>query len=807
MNHSDITARLAHDATLAPEAKGLVTAALGGAAGEAAPEQAGEPAHDPADDDSTSGTPAGGVFLKRLKVQGFRGIGSEVTLDLQPTPGLTVIAGRNGSGKSSLAEGLEVALTGTSYRWKKRAAQWQGSWRNMHRSPPTIEATAVQSTGETIDVRVEWDDDANLSEQRTTVTRGGSDCSLAELGWSTPLATSRPLLTYEELGTILTDTPSALHDALSRMLGLDDVAAAVRSLGEQKKYAALPKKELSDARAALTSRLEAITDPRAATALSLASARTPDPAALREVAAGVDASTLGRSAGLRDLVALQVPDRASVQTSADRLRGAVSRLASLADDGVAALERRLAVLGAALTAHEHEGDMTCPACGVGQIDAARAAQVATEAEAARATLGELTAARAELADARQRARAVVAAVPRALHRPTEGAVEEFRVAALEAWQAWAALPDDDLALADHVTGRCPTLAEAVDRLQGAAAADAESLDEQWAQVAGSVAAFADVVERWAAAKPTAAHTAAAHKWLQDQEIVLKNERIAPIAEQAARIWELLRQESNVEISGIALHGANTRRKVEIKAEVDGVESGIAVLSQGELHALSLALFLPRATLDSSPFRFVVLDDPVQAMDPAKVDGLVVVLGEIAEKHQVIVFSHDDRLSAAVRRSAVPATVLEVTRGSSSAVSIANTYTPARRYLQDAAALVKDEHLPDVAMRRVLPGLLRMAVEAQARDRYFVVGLGAGHSHVDLEKTWDTTHTTRKRVALALGLADIADWERNRSYPFRTRALTVTATAVHAGLDGEVGRALAATSLLVDELARTGRSPR
>ena len=64
------------------------------------------------------------------------------------------------------------------------------------------------------------------------------------------------------------------------------------------------------------------------------------------------------------------------------------------------------------------------------------------------------------------------------------------------------------------------------------------------------------------------------------------------------------------------------------------------MSQGELHALALALFLPRASLNESPFRFVVLDDPVQAMDPAKVDGLVALLSEIAETRQVVVFAHD-----------------------------------------------------------------------------------------------------------------------------------------------------------------------
>ena len=56
--------------------------------------------------------------------------------------------------------------------------------------------------------------------------------------------------------------------------------------------------------------------------------------------------------------------------------------------------------------------------------------------------------------------------------------------------------------------------------------------------------------------------------------------------------------------------------------VDGVPgAALGVMSQGELHSLALSLFLPRATLSESPFRFVVIDDPVQSMDPARVDGL------------------------------------------------------------------------------------------------------------------------------------------------------------------------------------------
>ena len=70
---------------------------------------------------------------KRITVAGFRGIGPRSQLNLDPQPSLTVISGRNGSGKSSFAEALEVALTGNTYRWSDdRPAVWRQHWRNIH---------------------------------------------------------------------------------------------------------------------------------------------------------------------------------------------------------------------------------------------------------------------------------------------------------------------------------------------------------------------------------------------------------------------------------------------------------------------------------------------------------------------------------------------------------------------------------------------------------------------------------------------------------------------------------------------------
>ncbi len=60
------------------------------------------------------------------------GIGSPATLPLLPGPGLTVVAGCNGSGKSSFAEGFEVLLNGGLRRWASLPAVWHEGWRNLH---------------------------------------------------------------------------------------------------------------------------------------------------------------------------------------------------------------------------------------------------------------------------------------------------------------------------------------------------------------------------------------------------------------------------------------------------------------------------------------------------------------------------------------------------------------------------------------------------------------------------------------------------------------------------------------------------
>ena len=73
-----------------------------------------------------------GAFLNRSSRSAVSAASGRVRVPLHPGPGLVVIAGRNGSGKSTIAEALEMALTGKSYRWLNRTAVWTGNWRNLH---------------------------------------------------------------------------------------------------------------------------------------------------------------------------------------------------------------------------------------------------------------------------------------------------------------------------------------------------------------------------------------------------------------------------------------------------------------------------------------------------------------------------------------------------------------------------------------------------------------------------------------------------------------------------------------------------
>jgi hypothetical protein len=214
------------------------------------------------------------------------------------------------------------------------------------------------------------------------------------------------------------------------------------------------------------------------------------------------------------------------------------------------------------------------------------------------------------------------------------------------------------------------------------------------------------------------------------------------------------------------------------------------MSQGELHALGLSLFLPRATVEQSPFRFVLIDDPVQAMDPAKVDGLAQVLADVAADRQVVVFTHDDRLADAVRRLEIPATVWEVQRGERSAVELRPNADPVSRYIDDARAMALTRNLPSDLRGELVATCCRSAVEAACHVKIRRVRLGRGEAHADVEKLISVARSTREKVTLAVfddpgRGSELLGTVRSEQGGRAVDALQHCRQGAHHGLDGDL----------------------
>lgn len=770
------------DAGLADDVKNAVLNALAAVADSA----------DAADADAVP------TYLTHIDVVGFRGIGGQARLDLDPIPGLTVVSGRNGSGKSSFAEALELALTGTSYRWLKKESMWADSWRNLHR--PEVCAIkvgfAAEGTGP-FTVGVDWPADAELTDRRSWTRIGAGDRvdGTASLGWSRPLELCRPVLSYDELGRLFDGGPSALYDALAKLLGLELLSDAEKWLATELKSSKDARGRADDERHRLISALADSTDERAERAIALLKSR--GGASLDDVlalATGADAEGHRVASSLRKLTGIETPTLDQIADVSEQLRMAADSATAARNALVDSTSARMELLQAALRLHDHVGDTACPVCGRGHLDDDWASAARRQISTTEDALGEYRAASTAISKARAAAAALCV---RAAAAPEIAGVVMTTLAIYnDAVAAVADKPDGATELASHLEATLTAVAAAADDLRAEAADLLKARDDSWTPLAAQLGAWVPSERAARELDPYVKTMAAAKKWMNERASPFRNLRLESIAAQARKIWGQLRQESNVDLGEITLQGTATRRRAVVGGSVDGQPTkALPVMSQGELHALALALFLPRATALASPFRFVVLDDPIQAMDPAKIDGFVRVLDEIAQTHQVVVFSHDDRLASIIRETGTDARLIEVVREAGSKVRPRPAINPALRQVNDVFAFIKDNRLPDPIKVRVMPGLFRLAVEAAAKQAYFTRQSLAGSTRAESEAAWESARKTATRLALAVHgdpTADLTQWLNAK--PERKSTLYVCNSVHGDGVDASMGQ--------VRELERT-----
>ncbi|MFW6721970.1 AAA family ATPase [Streptomyces sp. MAR4 CNY-716] len=724
---------------LAPEAAALLRDVLP----EPVPEQAGH---------------AGPVYLRSVTAAGWRGVGAEVTLDLSPGPGLTVIAGRNGTGKSSFAEAAEMALTGSNARWdgpnggKARPVVWRQGWRNLHESAAPRISVAVTLGGSAAPVTVHrtWYG-GEVKAARTAVVRAdGTEMKLEECFAPSMLDLYRPFLPYSELGSMVDGPLSELYRKISTFIGLGllsemDARLAAR-LKEHKDVEALP----GPLRTAAVEVLTGLDDPRADVARQALDGRTPDVAAVRALLDRDAVPDKGENDRLRGLAALSGPDEAEVRGALARLREAAAAVEDVRHSDAEDARRLAALLESALE-HRRRSESfgpDCPVCGTaGRLDEEWAEAARDEIERLQREAAGAEEARRVLNGARRAVHDLVQPVPDLLRS------EESDLASL--WREWTLCRSltDPAELADRVGHLAPALSAACRQVGAEAVRRLADRDAIWRPAAVRLAEWVTAAEaaQEATGRRKVAH--AARTWFRKLTDELRNERMSRFGDRAQGVWTKLCESSSVSLGRVDLTGTAQRGSVQLDVSVDDQEApAYSVMSQGELHSLALSLFIPRATHEGSPFGFLVIDDPVQSMDTQKVEGLAAVLSECARHRQVVVFTHDTRLEQALAHLGIEATIRHISREENSHVTIEERSDPVAQALDEARAVSLDPSLPQSVADRVVPTMCRAAletacVEAARRtlrdERGHLLGL------TEFEKRVSALVRTKEYVALAV----------------------------------------------------------
>ena len=864
-----VNKRLDLDNDLDDDAKLYVMAALDGTLDEVI-EDGNEREQTPRSD--TPETPAG-AYLRRLSVAGFRGIGPRADLEVVPGPGLTLVVGANGTGKSSFAEGLEFLLTGRNSRWQDKSAEWRQGWRNLHaQDPPELEANfAVDGQPEETLVSRRWPSaDAQNIEDHTVE-------GLEVLEWQAALDTHRPFLSYDQLSAIVDKGPSARFDAMAAGLGLERLTEAreqlrSRYLDDQRAYRAAREQ-----RDELLAELQALDDERAS---RVRGALTEEPWRLERihhVLEGVlddedlveDASrpaglqrmppsygdrrlwllqrspvVYGYASDLPDedsgvsneapppyrrrpldllqrLATIEFPTAEEVEETYQKLRDMVPRLQAIRGSNEKSAALRYAALRAALRVHAHDGDQVCPACETGRLDERWKNPAEERLKILESEAKEASEASAHLFDLVVECEELTLGPPECLAEAKRVDIDASDV--FQAWAEWEfvlgdepGFPEQDelaqdieprssrdhpvwkdvhspdnlplfestfslseqglLQVGGQLIARGADVRAALEKLRERARAELDRRENQWRPIRRQLLEWLPTARRGQDAAARMATVRAATDWLTRVEDDVRAERFRPIAERARRFWETMGKGSSVSLEGLTLAGQANRRHLELTTSIDGqAGAALSVMSQGELNALSLSLFLARALLPESPFRFLVIDDPVQAMDPTKVEGLARVLAEAAEERQVIVFTHDERLPAAARRLRIDHRLLAVTRRENSQVQCQPVQEPVQRHLADARAVWLTDPLDDETRQRVIPGFCRQALEAACVEAVWRNRTAAGQDYAATER--DVNHAQTLNAKLTLVLLDDANGNhqdmRNALYQsFGTRSRDV-----------------------------------
>jgi len=626
-----------------------------------------------------------------IELEGFRGFVRKERLDLDADA--ILVRGENGSGKTSLIDGFLWLFCGRLQYLEDRV-------RHLRRDEDVVRSRfAAGAARVTLQIKSDGHMFAftRTGDQKGTTleaTRDGRPVAAAEhaladlFGHPSPPSLQTAVLTWgllrQDAVRATLDTGGALHERLAAIVGLEQVSGFATAATQAPRNLLTERTALRKVLAALEQRhAEAVKRERDAAEELAAGPRTAEPleAELRRLASQLplgcqltvpDDTTLatvehlGRSLGDVSAALAALRRRRElwqqhVSATPERVEDAERAVATARTRVEASSRAGPATVQLARAALEVLDDDACPVCGQ-EVDRAtltsRLQGMLSESEqlfsAAQEASDALARATSRLSAARehQTALARLEADVRALEDDVRGAV-----AAVEEVTYDGRLPEDsaELEIAAQVLDRF------IEDLRGLWRTVSEASSAHIARLASETAAIADELTsatanlahlqgRYDRAKmlERAAHAAA-------KNIVA--DALAQLEPSFAEVFDRL--DPNPAFSELRARQDVLRNVNQVVPVVRDTKRGLEanpllVFSEGQLNVVALSYFFGMAlNAGDTMLPFLILDDPLQALDTIAVLGFGDLCRRIRDERQLIVTTHDRRYADILLRKLSP----------------------------------------------------------------------------------------------------------------------------------------------------------
>ncbi|MEV4715025.1 hypothetical protein [Micromonospora sp. NPDC049374] len=699
-------------------------------------------------------TAEGPWYVRTVHVRGHIGVAEEaVDLHLKPTAGLTIVTARNGTGKTSIADGARHTLSGGI----KRPYQVLAS--NIHY--PHREIVVTVSNGcRDMEIVCGADEIVQWSEADGSLSTPPSE-------WTEAFARYMPVLLYPEMSQVIQD-PSNLHaflkDALE-LTALEELQALLKT--DREKGTAARRTVEAAHTSALSGILKAGHEELARIVRGCGA--FPD----HEVRARIEAltETLPESAP----APLGLPDVWAVDDAlCDRAVGTLTRVDDALHSDAAGGNALLAVLQKALALGDARlNDLrdrdVCPVCQTAGHKWVRRAS--EDADRLRTATRELRTATAAATTALRNLGKCFPApltdsLRQALTQLTDPAVE-LRI---RQWDRLVRLATDFATKVPSVASLTEALDESADlanwyrKMRYDLLARRDDVIAAQATVRAHIGSWMDVRSQ---EQPALTRLAVAERLDRRVDRWIRTARadiFTPIAKEVMELWSVLNPDADLKLTGIALTGGTKMRRSVALDLADGEvalptgKNNSAVLSTGQRNALSLATYLPRATQPESPFGFLILDDPIHAFDTWRVRYLARHLMTLAERFQVVVFTHDDRLWRELRGLGAMPTHIRMDRHGHGRrqVRVSHVASPGIQRLDEIQRILGAERAapigtPDAVIAMSL-AVCRQAVDTEVVAQIEMLGRRIGLPEASIVADLRKARKTLDQLALLNGYA-------------------------------------------------------